>query len=386
MMQSGAVNAGLRTVTDTFTTPACGGTPNAACMTWYWLQGPYNGADPATRFTIGDVRRGWGQGYNGEWTSVLKQQGATEALISAGFTKPQLAVQKRELETYPSVALTYGGAAPVAYYSTLGANRYVRSGHAVSTVLATEAPSVMTPVMSFPNSTSLVTAPDITGRSLGSGASVPATVGCPVSSEVSADLGPFDISGQLNEDSETIPMNFFNIPMYNNDITNLDYSGAGMLQAMQTGDFMKTVVASGDAAAVQGVGPDNFSYAYAKGDPGSASAPMGTRTPTYPLYLPGGLMGHRGAGQQSGVPGSSPGPSGASTSAAPAPPPAPGDDWYAQKTGRGGLPPPSTAALAAAGFYPAPQSSYPTSYAAAARGGGIGMMAAAMPAARPHGW
>ena len=367
-MQADAVNAGLKTVSDTFTTSPCSTVPNAACMTWLWMQGPYNNADPATRFFVGDVRRGWGQHSSGEWQAALKQQGAAEALLSAGITAPQLALQKDHLETYPSVQLAYGGAAPAAYYSTLGLNKYVRSGHAVSLVQASEAPSPYVPVMSFSNGTSLVRAPDVTGSGKGAGLSVSATVApsCSASTQASADLGPYDISGQLNEDQETIPMNFFNVPMYRGDVANLDYSGANMLQAMQTGDFLKTTVASGDAAAVQGIGPDNFPYAYSR--EGSARGPVNP-TAQGPLWLPGGPMygedfskrydadpmsqwDHRPVYEPASGPSPAPSP-------APSPSPAPAP---AQAPSPGSL-----ASLA----------SYPTSYAAASRGYGYGA---------GHGW
>jgi hypothetical protein len=371
-----ATAAGLQTVTSTFTPQGCG-TPNNACMTWFWEQGPYGGADPSTRFWVGDVRRGWGQGYNKERANQLKMQGAVEALRSAGITDTRVALGKRRLDTYPAVAVSYGATNPASFYNKVGLNMFTGHGHAVSVVDSSELPTTLTTVARYPNGTSLVTAPDITGKSKDiSGGSVPVTLSCQAN-DLATGLTPFSFGGQLNQEQETIPLSFWNIPMSSGAITTLQPNGADMVAAMQAGNFPKTIAESGDAPAVQGLNAQQFSYPYATDDAGSRS---GSAAGTGPLWLPGmpplsgGGGGSAGAGGGSEVPIPVPdSKAGGSTSGS-------GSGGSGSGSGSGSIVPipVSAAALAARppqtpySLYAASNSTGPRSYADAAYAGGYG--------------
>jgi hypothetical protein len=110
---------------------------------------------------------------------------------------------------------------------------------------------------------------------------VPVTMSCSTN-DAASGMFPFSFGGQLSEDQETIPLDFWNAPTSQFAVTTLQPNGADMVAAMQAGNFPKTIAESGDAPAVQGLNASQFSYAY-------STAPVATGKPTVsaPLVLPG---------------------------------------------------------------------------------------------------
>jgi hypothetical protein len=235
---SAAAASGIRTVDAAFATRGTPTSSNAGPMTLLTLQGPYDGADPASRLFVGDVRRfNDGQGANKQFLNGIKVQAASEALARAGVTAPVAALAKRDAYTVPYVAVGAPGVYSTATYNTMPLDKQMYVGGAVTTSLAATNPAAPRPgggrvVATFPNGTSAV--------------STPCTVG----------YDPVSLAGMLAQQQDFIPgVTLFSTPRAAGDVANLGVSGATMIERLQSGDVFGAVVASGGAPLVAGMVP-----------------------------------------------------------------------------------------------------------------------------------
>jgi hypothetical protein len=299
-----SVAQGLNILAETFTNKGKCGPPNDTCMVWTWQMGPYGGADPASRIAIADVKRGRGLDEDRQRYNLTKAAAIMETLYNGGDPNPHAALTKVSLETDPAIAVRYGSSMPMLTADNLNFNKWVKPGVALSSVSAEDyvrSVSGLTQVATFPNGTSLVAAPDISGRTRafsgsilasGSGsASATASSGYastgPVSFDGLTQCGtgssaaqtdeasyylPSTLGGALNDSQATIPgLTLFADPMFNGVNTTLLPTGAGLLDAMQRGDLADMFRQSGNAADVSGI-PESF-YPYDQTAWGPAAGP-----------------------------------------------------------------------------------------------------------------
>jgi hypothetical protein len=263
-MSAEQVAAGLRTIKGTFTLDGSCGSPNNVCHTWMWQQGPGGGLDPSSRFAVGDVRTfNDGAGANKQKLNVIKMQAAMEALQKAGVQSPTVGLAKDQLASVdPAVFVQYGATMPFMHFNKLHVDKQVIGSHATVSVPASSVAAGNTSVdtlQTFPNGISFVTAPDLYGRSR-TGNLPGACRANPRSDAESSLYAPMTIAGQLNEDpADLIPfLSFWADPVPGGvSVTNLLPSGGDYLQALQTGNYMKSLQESGAARAMSGI-PEAF--------------------------------------------------------------------------------------------------------------------------------
>lgn len=300
MSSTSSVARGLATLAETFQNKGRCGAPNDACMVWMWQQGPYGGLDPASNFAVADVARGRGIDESRQWTNLLKAAATMEALGNAGVDNPHAALTKTSLATDAAIAVRYGSSMPIITGNKLNFHKNVEPGLALSSVpsddfVASQSP--LTQLATFPGGTSLVTAPDISGRpvftvpgraptytrgtaSLAAGGVALATSrtpqgavrfdgltrcgATPSAAEVdeAAFYLPSSIGGALNDsNAETIPgLTLFAVPTFDGENTTLIGTGAGMIDAMAKGDFRREVAMAGGAEDTSGLLQSFFPY------------------------------------------------------------------------------------------------------------------------------
>lgn len=232
------MTSGMRAVNSAFATRGTLTASNAGPITLLTLQGPYDGADPASRLGIFSVRRfNDGVGANMQYENGIKVQAATEALARAGVAAPVAALAKTDAYTVPYVAVGHSGVYSTAAYNALPLDKQVYVGGAVTTALSATNPAAPRPgggqvVAEFSNGTKAVTTPCMPG------------------------YDPVSLAGMLAQQQGFVPgTTLFSAPRGAGDVANLGVSGARMIERLGSGDVMGAVIASGGAPVVQGMVP-----------------------------------------------------------------------------------------------------------------------------------
>jgi hypothetical protein len=235
---SASAVSGLRAVNTAFATRGTLTSSNAGPMTLLTLQGPYDGADPASRVGIFSVRRfNDGVGANMQYENGIKVQAATEALARAGVATPVAALAKTDAYTVPYVAVGHHGVYSTGVYNALPLDKQVYVGGAVTTALTATNPAAPRPgggqvVAEFGNGTKAVTTPCTPG------------------------YDPVSLAGMLAQQQDFIPgVTLFSAPRGYGDVANLGVSGAGMVERLGSGDVLGAVIASGGGPVVAGIVP-----------------------------------------------------------------------------------------------------------------------------------
>lgn len=235
---SASAVSGLRTVNSAFATRGTITAANAGPMTLLTLQGPYDGADPASRVGIFSVRRfNDGVGANMQYENGIKVQAATEALARAGVSAPVSALAKTDAHTVPYVAVGRNGVYSTGVYNALPLDKQVYVGGAVTTAPTATNPAAPRPgggqvVAEFSNGTKAVTTPCVPG------------------------YDPVSLPGMLAQQHDFLPgVSLFSAPRGAGDVANLGVSGAGMVERLGNGDVLGAVIASGGGRVVAGIVP-----------------------------------------------------------------------------------------------------------------------------------
>lgn len=113
--------------------------PNDRCYAPLMERGPYDGAQPESRFVVGDVRRfSDGAGADRTWLNTVLAQNAMSVLAAAGVTDARVTVAKRHNAT-PHAAAMVGDPASGVY---TGSQYDVFTGHYQSPFTGVVSPAV----------------------------------------------------------------------------------------------------------------------------------------------------------------------------------------------------------------------------------------------------
>ena len=239
-MSATSVASGLAVVQSSLV-PGAQVAMSAHCYTPVYLRGPYNGADPSSRFVIPDVARfsDGGTDPTKQFLNVVKAQAATEALLGAGVLSPKVTLARHAYATAtPAVMITQNGTVSGGVYGASPYNMWAPYTGVHSTALnyGTET-TPGTVIASFPNGMALTTpvppsyvplVASFTQTSTPSGAASLAAQAL----NASHTFGPPDptIWSQLYNNGETLPyVSLFGAPTYPGDLANNHYSGADII-------------------------------------------------------------------------------------------------------------------------------------------------------------
>jgi hypothetical protein len=262
-MSAASVAAGLAAV-QASQVPGTQVPTSAACFTPITVRGPYNGADPGSRFYIGDVARfsNGGSDPSKQFLNIVKAQAATEALLGAGIINPKIVLARHAFSTAtPTVMITQNGTVSGGVFGKLAMNKWVP--HTANVSVAPNFDTETTPgtvIASFPNGMALTTpVPPALVPAVGAFTQIGTPRGAESlaaqSINTSKTFGPPDVSiwSQLYSNGQTLPYtSVFSAPSPG-DVTNLNYGSADLIAADAARAASRAEYAHSGAGA--GIGP-----------------------------------------------------------------------------------------------------------------------------------
>jgi hypothetical protein len=238
MASYNSVTTGLAAIQQSFTTGATG--PGAqSCYVPMFTRGPYQGADPGSRISIGDVKRfSDGVFANRVYFNLIKAQAAAEALYQAGVMQPNVVVSKgSNSSARPTVLIGMDGNYTGASYGSLGLDKSVPYTPVFSTGLnymATSTPGTV--LATFPSGVSVVSSG---GASTAASFAGPAIVAENLNATGGIVQNADSFASELNNSGDVIPgLTLFGVPQYGGDVANVGYSGADVLGQLQGGQSL----------------------------------------------------------------------------------------------------------------------------------------------------
>ena len=267
------------------TTPGTQVAPGATCWAPIRIRGPYNGADPITRFFVGDVPRDQNGGPDPSkaFLNVVKAQAAMEALVGAGVTSPTFTQAKANGRAVPATMVVHPNGSVVGGtygdLSTAYNTPYTGVFTSAANYGAFNTPGNL--IASLPSGHALVSAippADTWAAKPGNLVTGPASLAAQAANTnpILAPLGT-DIWSTLYVNGETLPgVSLFGVPTYPGDIANLHYTGADIAAVSATDplrSYAEANVAVGEyASPFYGGRGSSFNSTSGSG-PGHGSAP-----------------------------------------------------------------------------------------------------------------
>lgn len=191
---------------------------NLDCYYALRFTGPYGDAKPEDRFVVGDVRRRLDDAQFKAWTNTIQSLAVHQALEHAGIKNAKVALPKHySSASSVGVAVGQNGRYPIMGYNNLTTDKAVPNSVAISTAPSLGKNLAGKKLLDLPGGTALV----------------------------KNDSPQFGLADQYNRNA--VPgVTLFSAPRYGGDIANLGVSGGDLIQAIDDGDIMRQMQASGE--------------------------------------------------------------------------------------------------------------------------------------------